>query len=116
MEYKYGMRLRGFSPLCQPMKGLLRRDDDSTGKYHDILVYDRELSNREMDDYELDYIREGKEMTKKELECLLMGLIYEAQEAGVMPSEEEGAVEFLHELAIGNLWIEKEDIYNWLYG
>lgn len=54
MEYKYGMRLRGFSPGCQPKEGLLRREDDPTGKYYDILVYNRGLSDKELRDYELD--------------------------------------------------------------
>lgn len=58
MEYRYGMRLRGFSPGCQPMKGLLRREDGEdygTMKwYYDILVYNRPLTDRELRDYELD--------------------------------------------------------------
>lgn len=49
----YGMRLRGFSPGCQP-KGVISRHDDLTGKYHDLLVYDRELTEEELRDYELD--------------------------------------------------------------
>ena len=56
MEYKYGMRLRGFSIGCQPMRGLIRREDDNTGRYHDILVYDRRLSEDEIDSYELSAI------------------------------------------------------------
>ncbi len=52
-EYRYGMRLRGFSPGAQP-KDVLRREDDQTGKYHDIIVYDRPLSSDEIADYELD--------------------------------------------------------------
>jgi len=52
-EYHYGMRLRGFSPGAQP-KEALRREDDPTGKYHDILVYGRQLSAAEIADYELD--------------------------------------------------------------
>ena len=55
--YTYGMRLRGFSPGCQPMTGLVERRDDPKGKYHDLLLYDRELSEKEMRDYELDYIQ-----------------------------------------------------------
>lgn len=55
--YTYGMRLRGFSPGCQPMTGLVERRDDPKGKYHDLLLYDRELSEKEMQDYELDYIQ-----------------------------------------------------------
>lgn len=54
MEYRYGMRLRGFSIGCQPMKGLLYREDDNTGRYYDILVYSRELTEQEIHDYELD--------------------------------------------------------------
>lgn len=56
--YKYGMRLRGFSIGCQPMKGIVYREDDPTGKYWDILVYSRKLTEQELHDYELDYIEE----------------------------------------------------------
>lgn len=52
-EFRYGMRLRGYSPGAQP-KGVLRREDDPTGKYHDIIVYGRELSDDEIKDYELE--------------------------------------------------------------
>ena len=58
--YRYGMRLRGFSIGCQPKDGFLDREDDSTGRYYDILLYDRALTDRELKDYELDYI--GKEI------------------------------------------------------
>ena len=57
MEYRYGMRLRGFSLGCQPKEGLLRREDDPTGKYWDILVYDRILTDQEIRSYELDPIK-----------------------------------------------------------
>lgn len=53
-EYRYGMRLRGFSPGCQPMNGLLRTEEDPLGDYWDILVYDRELTESEVKSYELD--------------------------------------------------------------
>lgn len=53
-EYKYGMRLRGFSIGCQPLNGFLRRENDTTGKYFDVLVYERELTDREVEQYELD--------------------------------------------------------------
>lgn len=59
--YKYGMRLRGFSISCQPMTGLEDHYEDPTGKYYDILVYDRELSEKEIADYELDPIRDTPE-------------------------------------------------------
>lgn len=55
VSFYYGMRLRGFSPGAQP-KGVLRREDDTTGKYHDIIVYGRQLSAAEIAEYELDYL------------------------------------------------------------
>ena len=57
--YTYGMRLRGFSIGCQPMKGLVERRDDLTGKYHDLLVYNRTLTEDEMRRYELDKVADG---------------------------------------------------------
>ena len=56
MMFLYGMRLRGFSPGCQPKGGLVERQDDVTGRYHDILVYNRELTTEELKNYELDFI------------------------------------------------------------
>ena len=56
--YRYGMRLRGYSPGCQP-NGVIERQDDPGGRYHDILIYSRELTAKELADYELDYL--GKE-------------------------------------------------------
>ena len=68
MQYRYGMRLRGFSPGCQPMSGLDHREDDKTGRYHDILVYNRPLTAEEVRDYELDNLdNERKEMPKTNL-------------------------------------------------
>ena len=58
-EYKYGMRLRGFSPGCQP-KGVSRREDDPSGRYYDILVYNRQLTEKELTDYELDKFETSK--------------------------------------------------------
>ena len=56
--YKYGMRLRGFSIGCQPMKGFDHREDDPHGKYWDIIVYREPLNERDIREYELDYIGE----------------------------------------------------------
>ena len=56
--YEYGMRLRGYSPGCQPMQGLMVARMESGSRYHENLIYDRELSERELEDYELDFIRE----------------------------------------------------------
>lgn len=57
MTYKYGMRLRGFSIGCQP-KGVIERMDDPSGRYYDILVYERQLAKKELEDFELDFIGE----------------------------------------------------------
>lgn len=55
----YGMRLRGFSVGCQPF-GVVERMDDASGRYWDIIAYDRKLSDSEIADYDLDYIGEGE--------------------------------------------------------
>lgn len=54
--FYYGMRLRGFSPGCQPMTGLLERTDDWTGDYWDVLVYDHELTKADCEQYDLEFI------------------------------------------------------------
>lgn len=56
--YKYGMAHRGFSIGCQPKRGFVERVDDPSGKYYDIIVYDRPLTDEEVTNYELDYICE----------------------------------------------------------
>lgn len=58
--YKYGMRLRGFSIGCQPMKGFDHREDDPSGKYWDILYYKERLTDRDERDYDLDYLGEER--------------------------------------------------------
>lgn len=55
-RYKYGMRLRGFSPGCQP-RGVVDHEDGS-GRYFDFIFYDRKLTDAEEHDYELDYLGE----------------------------------------------------------
>jgi hypothetical protein len=57
-EYRYGMRIRGCSIGCQPKEGFYERQDDTTGKYHDIIVYTRELTTDEVRHYSLDYLGE----------------------------------------------------------
>lgn len=56
--YAYGMRLRGFSIGCQPSKGFVDAIPDKRLIYWDILFYDRELTDKEISDYELDYLGE----------------------------------------------------------
>lgn len=53
-EYAYGMRNRGFAPACQPSDGLVRREDPADDKYYDVLIYNRELTDDEVAEYELD--------------------------------------------------------------
>lgn len=55
-EYRYGMKYRGFPLMDQPMNGLLRREDDIENEYFDILVYNRKLTDEEVNDYELEEI------------------------------------------------------------
>ncbi len=55
-RWSYGMRLRGFSIGCQPKEGFVERVDDPDGKYWDIIVYDRPLTDIELDAYDLDFI------------------------------------------------------------
>ena len=66
MEYRYGMRLRGFSPGCQP-RGVVRVEDGGK-KYHDILVYNRPLTVFELEDYELDDLNGN---TRRELNMIV---------------------------------------------
>ena len=68
IHYMYGMRLRGFSPSAQP-KGVTERRDDTTGRYHDIILYPFRLSDAQVRDYELDYL--GKEENEKFYEAVL---------------------------------------------
>lgn len=56
VKYKYGMRLRGFSIGCQPMLGLRDVLEDRDGRYYDILQYDRELTQAEIEAFELVYL------------------------------------------------------------
>lgn len=62
--YVYGMRLRGFSPGCQPKQGIVEALEDAANRYHNLLVYDRKLTAEEARDYELDFI---KTITEEEL-------------------------------------------------
>lgn len=53
-RYMYGMKYRGFSLGCQPRGVVELLDGDKD--YYDIIVYDRELTDKEIYEYELDYI------------------------------------------------------------
>lgn len=60
MMYKYGMRLRPFGIGCQPKDGYIYREPyegfKHSDKYWDVIFYNRELSEKEMEDYELDFV------------------------------------------------------------
>ncbi len=60
MEERYGMRLRGFSIGCQPIEGLIGTEKDYRGEYHDILIYNRKLTKKEREEYDLDYLGESR--------------------------------------------------------
>lgn len=57
VEYLYGMRLRPAGPNAQPIKGLLRIAYGG-GRYKNLLIYDRPLTEQELEEYGLDYINE----------------------------------------------------------
>lgn len=64
-RYYYGMRLRGFSIGCQPKEGFIERlDAKPDSEYHDIIVYDRMLTRKEVADYELDLLMSEHRMEK----------------------------------------------------
>ena len=65
-EFRYGMRLRGFSPGAQPRGKFLRHENDPTGQYYDILVYARRLTDAEVVEYDLDDLnsKPAKKLTK----------------------------------------------------
>lgn len=57
--YVYGMRTRGFSIGCQP-SGVVEWEDSDKIKsgYWSIIKYDRKLTEKELVQYSLDFIRE----------------------------------------------------------
>ena len=61
MKYFYGMRLRGFSPGCQPYEGFIERLDSNDSSYWDILVYDRLLNKDEEKHYSLTQLKKDGE-------------------------------------------------------
>lgn len=63
--YWYGMRLRGFSPACQP-KGVKEVREDR--KYWNVIGYERKLTDEEEKEYELDYLPDYSERGFKDAE------------------------------------------------
>ena len=59
MRYVYGMRLRPFSMGCQPKQGLVGVCTNPKGrKYWSMIIYDRPLTEAEMDIYDLDFLNQ----------------------------------------------------------
>ena len=57
MKYLYGMRLRGVAPGAQP-KGIVEFYPPSVQykQYWNVIVYDRQLTDKEVQNYDLDYL------------------------------------------------------------
>lgn len=56
LVFKYGMRLRGFSPGAQPKEGWLDAEVDPLDEYWNVIVYNRPLTEKEIKEYDLDYL------------------------------------------------------------
>jgi len=65
------MKARPFSIGCQPMEGLITSNafkilkmnlDEWNQGYHSTLLYDRKLTEKELYDYELEFVGVRKEM------------------------------------------------------
>ena len=54
MKHYYGMKYRSVAPGAQP-KGMIDWSE-GTGRYYAVIVYDRELTQKELDDYELEEV------------------------------------------------------------
>lgn len=58
-RYVYGMRQRGYSPGAQPdTKNIIGTKPDPDGNYYDILIYDKALTQKQIEDYALDFLGE----------------------------------------------------------
>lgn len=76
--FKYGMRLRGFAPMCQPLDGLYSVEDGKDG-YYNILKYKRPLTDKEQHDYELDDLNDYKIKSKSKIQERRMKLGWTAE-------------------------------------
>ena len=61
-EFTYGTRMRPAGPGCQPMNGLIKTEDADKrmAGYWSKITYNIELTDKEIKDYELQKIEEGK--------------------------------------------------------
>lgn len=60
-KYRYGMRVRGRGFGCQP-RDFLEFENDATNKYLDIVIYDRKLTDKEIQEYSLVKLEEPKQI------------------------------------------------------
>lgn len=56
MIFSYGMTNRHYSPKAAPLRGLIDRMKDHTGKFYDILFYDRRLDAAEEKGFGLQFL------------------------------------------------------------
>jgi hypothetical protein len=64
MNYYYGMRLRGFSIGTFPKDGfvdVMRNNVYKGREYHDVLKYDRKLTEEELREWEFDFLENYEE-------------------------------------------------------
>lgn len=61
MKWLYGMRLRPFGIGCQPKDGLIGVEPIVSAGYHDVISYDRALTEEEKRQYDLDFIERRSE-------------------------------------------------------
>lgn len=59
--YVYGMRERGFAPGAQPTEGWVDTEVDPLDDYWNILVYSRQLTREECEEYDLDFLGARKQ-------------------------------------------------------
>ena len=60
--HRYGMRLRGYSMGTQP-RGVVEWEDADKSKdgYWSYIYYNEKLTQRQMEDYDLDYLGESSD-------------------------------------------------------
>lgn len=56
MMYYYGMKYRPAGIGCQPMEGLIAILDPEDKAFYDVVVYNRMLTYKEINAYELEFI------------------------------------------------------------
>ena len=57
IRFMYGMKARGFSPGAQPLGVIEWMDSDKTKTgYWSVITYGRELTDKEIEDYDLEPI------------------------------------------------------------